>query len=182
MNKALVFGATGSIGAELVLELLRSGIHTVAFARSDKKLANLQAEWEAISEAGNKQSSYVETAYHPTLTLYTGDVAQAIVQLAKRPHTFGTIWNIPGSGTISAKQIREIARLYNGRKNLIIPVERKLMTMLGWFQPFMREMVEMMYVTEATLQLDGSKYERELGTLVHTPYEQGIKECLKRLS
>ncbi|RAP29618.1 hypothetical protein C2W64_03268 [Brevibacillus laterosporus] len=330
MNKALVFGATGSIGAELVLELLRSGIHTVAFARSDKKLANLQAEWEAISEAGNKQSSNVETAYHPTLTLYTGDAyhledvlqaatgvdvishcvsvpypewkighptlmnnvltaakyhqakvvvidniyaygraktklvneqhskephttkgkirleveqlvwkaheegtscmlvhlpdfygphahntflgvtlqamakgkpsmfigdpnvqreyiytpdaAQAIVQLAKRPHTFGTTWNIPGSGTISAKQIREIARLYNGRKNLIIPVGSKLMTMLGWFQPFMREMVEMMYVTEATLQLDGSKYERELGTLVHTQYDQGIKECLKRLS
>lgn len=66
MNKALVFGATGSIGAELVLELLRSGIHTVAFARSDKKLADLQAEWEAISKDGSKQSSNVEPG-HPTL-------------------------------------------------------------------------------------------------------------------
>ncbi|CCF16017.1 NAD-dependent epimerase/dehydratase [Brevibacillus laterosporus GI-9] len=56
------------------------------------------------------------------------------------------------------------------------------MTVLGWFQPFMKEMVEMMYVTESTIQLDGSKYEYELGSIVHTPYEQGIMECLKRLS
>ncbi|NKQ20361.1 NAD-dependent epimerase/dehydratase family protein [Brevibacillus laterosporus] len=321
MNKALVFGATGSIGTELVLELLRNGIHTVAFARSDKKLTKLQAEWELEAKELDYSptlSLYTGDAYcledvlqaatgvdvifhcvsvpypewktgHPVLMhnvltaakhhgvkvvvidniyaygraktplvneqhskephtskgkirlqmeqlvwkahesgtpcmlvhlpdfygphatntflhvtlesmakgkpsifigdttikreyIYTPDAAQAIVQLAKRPNTYGTTWNIPGAGTISAQQIREIARLYNGRNNFILPIGRKLMTVLGWFQPFMREMVEMMYVTESTIQLDGSKYERELGRIVHTPYEQGIMECLKRLS
>ncbi|ERM17091.1 NAD-dependent epimerase/dehydratase family protein [Brevibacillus laterosporus] len=321
MDKALVFGATGSIGTELVLELLRNGVHTVAFARSTTKLTKLQAEWEVEAKKRNYSpalSLYTGDAYsledllqaakgvdvifhcvsvpypewktgHPALMnnvltaakhhgakvvvidniyaygraktplvneqhskephttkgkirlqieqlvwkanesgtpcmlvhlpdfygphatntflhvtleslakgkpsifigdptvkreyIYTPDAAKAIIRLAKRPNTYGTTWNIPGSGTISAKQIREMARLYNGRKNFMLPIGRKVMKVLGWFQPFMREMVEMMYVTESTIQLDGSKYEQELGRIVHTPYEQGIMECLKRLS
>ena len=33
--------------------------------------------------------------------------------------------------------------------------------MIGWFSPVMREMVEMSYLTETPVFLDGSKYKQQ---------------------
>lgn len=41
MQKAIVLGATGGVGAPLTAELIERGIETVAFGRSMKKLNEL---------------------------------------------------------------------------------------------------------------------------------------------
>ncbi|MFX3631585.1 MAG: hypothetical protein ACE3L7_01400 [Candidatus Pristimantibacillus sp.] len=43
MNKAIVAGATGGTGASITEDLVKRGIHTIAFGRSRQKLEQLAA-------------------------------------------------------------------------------------------------------------------------------------------
>lgn len=55
------------------------------------------------------------------------------------------------------------------------------MTVAGLFNPMMREMIEIMYLTEEPVVLSGDKYEREIGSLPQTPYQEGIRETLHEM-
>ncbi|MBV8658508.1 MAG: epimerase, partial [Burkholderiales bacterium] len=56
-----------------------------------------------------------------------------------------------------------------------------LVKMMGWFQPFMRELVEMHYLQTRPVLLDDSALTALLGTVHKTPYEAGIRACLAAL-
>ena len=45
----------------------------------------------------------------------------------------------------------------------------------------MKEVVEIMYLTEETFILNGEKYEKRIGKIPATPYQEGLKETLKCL-
>ncbi len=56
-----------------------------------------------------------------------------------------------------------------------------MMALAGLFNPMMREVVEMMYLTEEPVVLSGEKYEALIGPLPKTPYEEGIKKTIEHL-
>ena len=53
-----------------------------------------------------------------------------------------------------------------------------MIRVFGFFDKQMKEVVEMLYLTEESVVLDGTKYEKEIGALPKTPYEEGIKKTL----
>ena len=47
---------------------------------------------------------------------------------------------------------------------------------LGLFSVDMREVVEMFYLNEEPVILDGEKYERMIGPVPRTPYREGLRQ------
>lgn len=107
--------------------------------------------------------------------IYLPDAAKMIVNVAAIEESFGRNWNLPGQ-TISAKEIQKIAQEITGKKTFLIPVGKWMLTIVGLFDSFLKEVVEMMYLTENPLVLSGAQYEKEIGNIPLTPFSTGIKE------
>jgi nucleoside-diphosphate-sugar epimerase len=107
--------------------------------------------------------------------VYVPDAAPVIVDLASRPDTYGEAWNLGGAGTINSMDF--LTRIYRavGRAPKYRVAGAKMLKFLGWFNPTMGEVVEMLYLQETPVILDDRKLLAKLP--VHkTPYDEGIRQ------
>lgn len=118
----------------------------------------------------------------PREYIFVKDGANALVELSLRENTYGETWNIPGSGTITGKEIQAILSTHFGREIKFSRIHKWMIQGLGIFNPFMKEYVEMMYLNETPVVLDGTKYKERIGAIPMTPYEIGIKETLTSMA
>ncbi|MCH1627759.1 SDR family NAD(P)-dependent oxidoreductase [Ferdinandcohnia quinoae] len=125
-----------------------------------------------------KKAMFVGNQNNAREYLYTPDGAKAIVDLAMHEHAYGQHWNIPATEVITGKEIIKIAKQHLSYEKDVSTVTKGMIRLLGIFDKQMREVVEMLYLTEEPVVLDGSKYEREIGKLPTTPYEEGIGRTL----
>jgi nucleoside-diphosphate-sugar epimerase len=109
--------------------------------------------------------------------VYAPDTGPVIVDLAQRTDTFGQAWNFGGAGTINSLDF--ITRIYRavGHAPKYRTVGAGMLKLLGWFNPTMREVVEMLYLQETPVILDDSKLMAKL-TVHKTPYDEGIRQTL----
>ncbi|WP_150269947.1 NAD-dependent epimerase/dehydratase family protein [Paenibacillus tepidiphilus] len=131
--------------------------------------------------AAGKPGMFIGNMTIPREYVYLPDAARMIVELACREEAYGQNWNIPGPGVISGKEIVRLARAASGKSRPVIPVGAAGLRLLGLFVPVMKEIVEMLYLTEEPLRLSGSKYERLIGPIPATPFAQGIAETIRAL-
>jgi nucleoside-diphosphate-sugar epimerase len=110
--------------------------------------------------------------------IYTPDAAPVIVDLASRADCYNDAWNLGGAGVISAVDF--ITRVYRavGREPKYRTAGRGLLKIMGWFNPVMRELVEMLYLQETPVILDDSKLLAKLGPVHKTTYDEGIRRTL----
>ncbi|MFD2444884.1 SDR family NAD(P)-dependent oxidoreductase [Bacillus sp. CGMCC 1.16607] len=114
--------------------------------------------------------------------IYIKDAAKALVELSLHDDAYGEIWTIPGAGTISGKEIGEIASKYLSKEIKLNQVHNWMIKALGIFNPFMREYYEMLYLNENPVILDGTKYENRIGALPKTPFTIGIRNNLEEIA
>jgi nucleoside-diphosphate-sugar epimerase len=125
-----------------------------------------------------KTANWVGPIGAPHEFVFTPDAAPPIVDLALRPECYNQAWNLGGAGEISG--IDFITRVYRavGRRPKYRSVGRGLLKIIGWFNPVMRELVEMLYLQETPVILDDSKLLGKLGAVHKTPYDEGIRKTL----
>lgn len=126
----------------------------------------------------NKRASYVGNKQIAREFIYTPDGAKAIVELASNENAYGQNWNIPGVNVITGNEIVEIIREVSGYQKSVSTVSKNLIRLLGLFNANMREVVEMFYLNEEPVVLDGKKYESLIGPIPRTPYRKGLQETL----
>lgn len=141
--------------------------------------AYLQPTLEGM--AGNKVSIFIGNLKTPREYVYLPDAAKMIVNIAEKDDSFGENWNIPGAGVISGKEIIRIARQVTGNRKTVIPLRKTAIRMIGLFDPFMKEIVEIMYLTKEGFVLNGEKYEKRIGPIPETPFQKGLEETLQFL-
>ncbi|MBB6733866.1 NAD-dependent epimerase/dehydratase family protein [Cohnella zeiphila] len=134
---------------------------------------------EAI--AAGKTAFFIGNMKVPREFVYLPDAAAMIVELAGRDDAFGQNWNIPGAGLISGREIVRLARRASGRAKPVIPLKRVGLALLGMGVPVMREVLEMLYLTEDPVVLSGEKYERRIGPPRATPFEAGISATVRAM-
>ncbi|XOK62198.1 SDR family NAD(P)-dependent oxidoreductase [Paenibacillus elgii] len=134
---------------------------------------------EAI--AAGKMAFFIGNMNVPREFVYLPDAAFMIVELAGKDDVYGQNWHIPGAGVISGKEIVRIARQASGTSKPVIPLGRIGLSLLGMGVPVMKEVVEMLYLTEEPLVLSGDKYERRVGPARSTSFEAGITETIRAL-
>jgi nucleoside-diphosphate-sugar epimerase len=110
--------------------------------------------------------------------VYVPDTGPVIVDLASRAECYGEAWNFGGAGTINTMDF--ITRIYRavGRAPKYRAAGAGLLKVLGWFNPTIREVVEMLYLQETPVILDDRKLLAKLP--VHkTSYDDGIRQTLE---
>lgn len=128
-----------------------------------------------------KRAMFVGNKNVPREYIYTPDGAKAAVELALRDDAYGERWNIPGAGVISGNELIEMIREQTGYTRSIGTVTTGMIRFLGLFNRDMREIAEMMYLTEEPVVLSGAKYEARIGPLPRTPYAEGVRHTLQEM-
>ncbi|QSF46276.1 SDR family NAD(P)-dependent oxidoreductase [Paenibacillus tianjinensis] len=134
---------------------------------------------EAI--AAGKMAFFVGNMKVPREFVYLPDAAAMITNLAGKDFAYGQNWNIPGAGLISGREIVRIAQAASGKVKPVIPMKKLGLSLLGMFVPVMKEVVEMLYLTEDPLTLSGDKYKRLIGPVTVTPFQEGISSTVLAL-
>ncbi|MFC5449359.1 SDR family NAD(P)-dependent oxidoreductase [Paenibacillus aestuarii] len=122
---------------------------------------------EAI--AAGKMAFFIGNMHVPREYVYLPDAAAMVVELANHDSAFGQNWNIPGAGLISGREIVRLAQKASGYVKPVIPLKKLALSLIGMSEPVMKEIVEMLYLTEQPLTLSGVKYERFIGPIIATP-------------
>ncbi|TCP67356.1 nucleoside-diphosphate-sugar epimerase [Baia soyae] len=131
---------------------------------------------------GKSMTFFIGNMHVPREYVYLPDAAFMIVELASKEEAYGKEnWNIPGGGQISGKEIVRIAQQASGNSKSVIPLGRWGLSVLGLVVPVMKEIVEMLYLTEEPLVLSGEKYEKMVGPVRATSFQEGIWETIHAL-
>lgn len=111
---------------------------------------------------------------------YTPDSGKAVALLGNTPDAYNQVWHLPtAENPLTGKEwIEAIAR-----EMVIEPRYRVatkfLVRILGLFVPILKETVEMMYQYDRDYIFGSSKFEKRFD-FRPTPYQEGIKEIVKR--
>jgi nucleoside-diphosphate-sugar epimerase len=125
-----------------------------------------------------KTANWVGPDNTPHEFVFVPDTGPVIVDLASRAECYGEAWNFGGAGTINTMDF--ITRIYRavGRAPKYRAAGAGLLKVLGWFNPTIREVVEMLYLQETPVILDDRKLLAKLP--VHkTSYDDGIRQTLE---
>ncbi|GKT14645.1 NAD-dependent epimerase/dehydratase family protein [Acidovorax sp. SUPP2522] len=110
--------------------------------------------------------------------VYVPDVGPVVVQLANTPAAFGKIWNLGGAGVTTQREMVSEMERQTGMALKRRVVGKTMLRLIGLFNPFMREMVEMHYLLTDPVLMDDSALQELLGPIHKTPYAQGIRQTL----
>jgi nucleoside-diphosphate-sugar epimerase len=114
--------------------------------------------------------------------LYVPDLARALIALAERPEAYGHAWNIAGPEPITTRRFAETVYAAAGCKRAKLAVAGKtLLRLAGFFDPIVREVVEMHYLWTNPVLLDDSRLRKLLPDIRKTPHEEGIRATLEAL-
>jgi nucleoside-diphosphate-sugar epimerase len=126
-----------------------------------------------------KAASWVGPVNTPHEFVYMPDAGPVIVELLTRADCYGESWNLGGAGAINTMDF--ITRIYRaaGRSPKYRTAGRGLLKLIGYFNPTVREVVEMLYLSETPVILDDSKLAAKIGPIAKTSYDDGIQKTLE---
>lgn len=160
---------------------MRSGALTAIIARAvdfygpgvtDKSAAGVLVF--ANMKKGKKAQWFVN-ADVPRAYNYTPDAARALYLLAQSPDAWGQVWHLPCvSPALTGRQFVRLAAKEMGAKEGVFVLPKWMLKMIGWFNPFMREMQEMHYQDAFPFRFNSAKFEKHF-QFTPTSYENGIK-------
>ncbi|MBV8632212.1 MAG: NAD-dependent epimerase/dehydratase family protein [Silvibacterium sp.] len=107
--------------------------------------------------------------------VFVPDVGPVVLALAAKSEAYGKWWNFAGAGSITQREIAEKVFALAGRRPRLRVAGKTMLRVLGIFNPFMRELVEMHYLLTEPVLVDDTALHRLLGTVGKTPYEEGIR-------
>ena len=119
------------------------------------------------------------TGHPDTLHTYTfiDDFASGLVTLGEREEALGQAWHVPSAETMTTRRFVELVFEDLGRPPRIQSAPRWMLSVLGLFDPVVRQLPEVLYQTERPFVVDHSKFERAFGARP-TPHREAIHKTL----
>jgi nucleoside-diphosphate-sugar epimerase len=111
--------------------------------------------------------------------VYVPDVGPVVLALAANPEAYGRWWNFAGAGAITQQQIADQVFAIAGRKPKLRVAGKTTLRLIGLFNPFMRELVEMHYLQTNPVLMDDTALRHLLGNIHKTPYPEGLRQTLE---
>jgi nucleoside-diphosphate-sugar epimerase len=186
--ETLPYNATGHKGkvralmAEALLDAHKRGDTKVVIGRGSDfygphVLNSAFGEMFFKSALSGKPANLLGNIDLPHTYTYIKDFAKALVKLSENDKALGQIWHIPNSTTITTRQLVELVEKEIGQSIKVRVAGRLMVTLLGLFNPMIKEVKEMMYEWEHPYIVDHSKFEQAFGIDV-TPHKEAIKETV----
>ncbi|MGA7106573.1 MAG: NAD-dependent epimerase/dehydratase family protein [Terracidiphilus sp.] len=106
---------------------------------------------------------------------YTPDAARALVTLTASEAAWNQTWHVPTTPRpLTGREFIVHAARQMGRKPKYRVLSRRMVRMVGWFNPVVGEVYEMLYQNSSPYLFDSSKYAKTFG-FAGTPYAEGIR-------
>lgn len=113
--------------------------------------------------------------------VYVPDVGPVALDLAAHPESRGRWWNLAGAGVTTQKQLAEMAFAIAGHQPKFRIAGKTMLRIIGIFNPFMRELIEMHYLQTNPVLLDDTALHNLLGSIKKTPYAEGVRRSMEAL-
>jgi nucleoside-diphosphate-sugar epimerase len=111
--------------------------------------------------------------------IFIEDAGEAMVIAGLSDTAYGRSFNIPGCAETTAQAyLEEIVRQAGKNSSIGGMNITAVFKLLGLFNATVKEFVEMLYLKQERLMLDGSHYNKVFGTLPATSYDKGIRKTL----
>jgi len=106
---------------------------------------------------------------------YTPDAARALVMLAESGTAWNQTWHLPTTpDPLNGRQFITRAAAELGAQPKYFVLKKPMVRVVGWFNPLVGEVHEMLYQNDAPYLFDSSKFARAFG-FAGTPYAKGIE-------
>jgi nucleoside-diphosphate-sugar epimerase len=110
--------------------------------------------------------------------VYIPDAARILFRLIQEDGAYGHTWNLAGSGKITLAEVVKLVESITGKPVRKFVAGKRMLQLVGLFDPLLREVAEMHYLITQPLFLDDSALTNLLGPLNKTPYEEGVRASL----
>ena len=108
---------------------------------------------------------------------FVDDFARGLLILGDRDEALGQTWHVPSAETMTTRRFVELIFEELGRPPRIQAAPRWMLSLVGMFDPVVRELSEILYQTERPFVVDHSKFERAFGAH-STPHPEAIRATL----
>jgi nucleoside-diphosphate-sugar epimerase len=184
ITEDLPYAATGSKGrtrAKMAEDLMvadAAGDVRVAIGRASdyygpRGLLTAMGERVFYPALAGRKAQVMGDPDQPHTYSYVPDIAKGLVILGERPEADGETWHLPNPPTVTTRQF--IGQVYSaaGNEPAISAMPKPMMSVVALFNPYVRELKEMMYEFEEPYVVDSEKFVKAFGDH-STPLSESI--------
>jgi len=146
------------------------------FYGPDSELSYVRAIFEAALNGGT--ANVIGPIDSPHEFIFVPDLAETLIALSEKEEAYGKAWNVAGPGLITTRQFAEQVFGAVHQKTRLCVAGKFMLRVLGLFNPFLREVVEMHYLWTTPVKLDDTRLRQLLPDLRKTPYTEGIRTTI----
>lgn len=178
-------GPKGRVRAEIAAQLMKAhqaGVLRATIGRASdffgpRVFNSMMGEvvFQALVEG--KPLNLIGNLDVPHTYSFVEDFARGLVTLGEREEAFGEIWHIPSAETLTTRQFLEIVFEEAQKKPKLRLASPLMLSVLGLFNPMLRELKEVVYEFEQPFVVDHRKYEQAFGSN-STPHREAIRQTI----
>ena len=146
------------------------------FYGRDAELSYVRAIFDAALKGGT--ANVIGPIDTPHEFIFVPDLAETLIALSEKEEAYGKAWNVAGPGLITTRQFAELVFGAVHQKPRLRVAGGFLLRVLGLFNPFLREIVEMHYLWTTPVKLDDIRLRQLLPDIHKTPYPEGIRQTI----
>jgi nucleoside-diphosphate-sugar epimerase len=128
--------------------------------------------------AHQKTAQLIGPLNTPHEYVYIPDAARILFRLSQEPGAYGRTWNLAGAGKITLAELVKLVESITGKPLRKFVAGKRMLQLVGLFDPLLREVAQMHYLFTQPLFLDDSALVNLLGPLNKTSYEKGVRLSL----
>jgi len=110
--------------------------------------------------------------------IFMPDVGPVVERLSRTPEAFGRVLHLAGAGAITQREIATRAYALAQREPKLMVAGKRMLRVMGLFNPILREMVEMHYLLTEPVLMDDSALTQLIGPVRKTSYEAGVAQSV----
>ncbi len=141
------------------------------------KSSFLDSVFTAAAKGGT--ANLISPIDRPHQFVYVPDVGPVVAALLRHPEAHGRWWHLGGDGTASIQQIVAMVGELAGKPVKTRVFGMAMLRIIGFFQPMLKEMVEMNYLLTDPFIMNDDALGTLLGGLKKTPLREGLKRSLE---
>jgi nucleoside-diphosphate-sugar epimerase len=149
------------------------------FYGPDSELSHVRAIFDAALKGGT--ADVIGPIDIPHEFIFVPDLAETLIALSEKEEAYGKAWNVAGPGLITTRQFAEQVFQAADQKPRVRVAGKFMLRVLGVFNPFLREVIEMHYLWTTPVKLDDTRLRQLLPNLHKTPYSEGIRATMEAM-
>jgi nucleoside-diphosphate-sugar epimerase len=110
--------------------------------------------------------------------VYVPDVGPVVARVIANPGAWGRTWHLAGAGVTTQRALVGEMERASGRPLKVRVVGKTLLRVIGLFNRFMREAVEMNYLLTEPVIMDDAALQGLIGPIRKTPYAEGVRRTM----